>query len=209
MTTIKSNTNIPQFIIPKQNTLATKIDPNAIKIIETLLAANFTAYLVGGCIRDLLLEKRPKDFDIVTDAKPEEIKQLFNNCLLIGRRFRLAHLRFGRNIIEVATFRSTITPSSKYQKQSKIGMILRDNTYGNIQDDVLRRDFTINALYFDLKKKHIVDYVNGTQDINNNTLRIIGDPSKRYHEDPVRLLRAIRFSCKLGLTLEKKHRFTY
>lgn len=198
------NTKKPQLITPKHTQLRSKIDPNAIKIINTLHKANYTAYLVGGCIRDLLLQKTPKDFDIVTDAKPEEIKQLFNNCLLIGRRFRLAHLRFGRNIIEVATFRATTTVSnSDCQKQSELGMILRDNHYGSIEDDVLRRDFTINALYFDLQKEQIVDYVNGTEDIYNNTLRIIGDPNKRYNEDPVRLLRAIRFSCKLKLKLER------
>lgn len=160
--------------------------------------AGFSAYLVGGCVRDLLLGQHPKDFDVATNARPEEVRKLFRNCRLIGKRFRLAHIVFGRDIIEVATFRS-----EHHEKHGTIkGMIFRDNAYGTIEDDVWRRDFTINALYYNIADFTVVDYVNGIADIHTKTLRMIGDVSKRYHEDPVRILRAVRIAGKLNLTID-------
>lgn len=164
--------------------------------------------LVGGGVRDLLLGHAPKDFDIATDALPEDVKKLFSNCRLIGRRFRLAHVFFGREIIEVATFRA----SQDEEKQNSIsrdvdrahddsGRILRDNVYGQIEDDVWRRDFTVNALYYDIADFSIVDYTSAMNDVENKVLRLIGDPQTRYREDPVRMLRAIRFAAKLGFSI--------
>ncbi|PIE41879.1 MAG: poly(A) polymerase [Gammaproteobacteria bacterium] len=181
------------------------LNPNAVTVIETLTAAGHEAYLVGGCIRDSLLGKTPKDFDVATSAHPEEIKALFRNCRLIGRRFRLAHVRFGREIIEVATFRgchSKAGSNDKHQSsQSAQGMLLRDNVFGTLEEDALRRDFTANALYYRHSDGAIIDYVNGFDDIQNHTLRLIGDPEQRYKEDPVRMLRAIRFAAKLGFKM--------
>lgn len=158
---------------------------------------------MGGGVRDILLSLSPKDFDIATDAKPEQIKKLFRNCLLIGRRFRLAHIRFGREIVEVATFRAGESKhSNKHRHTAEHGMLLRDNVYGTLEEDAWRRDFTINALYYNIADLSIVDYCNGLQDLKNKSLRIIGDPVKRYHEDPVRLLRTIRFAGKLDLEIE-------
>ncbi len=180
---------------------------NAIKVVNTLTKAGYEAYLVGGCVRDGLLDLHPKDFDVSTDAHPEEIKALFNrNCRLIGRRFRLAHIRYGREIIEVATFRGHHSNSTNKQQSSTSdhGMLLRDNVYGTLDEDAIRRDFTINALYYRPADNAIIDYVNGYEDIQNRCLRIIGDPELRYKEDPVRMLRAIRFSAKLDFTLSKE-----
>lgn len=160
--------------------------------------------MVGGSVRDLLLGLHPKDFDIVTNAKPEEIRKLFRNCILIGRRFRLAHVRFGKEIIEVATFRANLIEqdSDQYQR-SNHGMILRDNVYGKIEEDVWRRDFTINALYYNIKDSSVIDYTGGMKSLKSKTIHIIGDPMVRYREDPVRMLRAIRFAAKLGFTIAK------
>jgi poly(A) polymerase len=154
-------------------------------------------------LRDILLQQKPKDFDIATNASPESIKKLFRNCLLIGRRFRLAHIRFGREIIEVSTFRAQSKKKSfKHQKIAAHGMLLRDNVYGTIEEDVWRRDFTMNALYYNIADFSLVDYCGGMADIQNKIVRIIGEPRIRYQEDPVRLLRAIRFAGKLGFQLD-------
>lgn len=159
--------------------------------------------MVGGCLRDILLKQTPKDFDIATNASPENIKKLFRNCLLIGRRFRLAHIRFGREIIEVSTFRAQSRKKSfKHRKIATHGMLLRDNVYGTIEEDVWRRDFTMNALYYNIADFSLVDYCGGLADIQNKIVRIIGEPRIRYQEDPVRLLRAIRFAGKLGFQLD-------
>jgi poly(A) polymerase len=170
--------------------------------LQKLHENKFDAYLVGGCVRDLLLGKAPKDFDVATNAKPEQIKKLFRNCILIGRRFRLAHIRFGREIIEVATFRSGKNNRFKKQKHTAVhGMLLRDNVYGTLEEDAWRRDFTINALYYNQANAKVIDYCGGLQDIQHRILRIIGDPAVRFAEDPVRLLRTIRFASKLELTI--------
>lgn len=158
---------------------------------------------MGGCLRDILLSQKPKDFDIATNASPENIKKLFRNCLLIGRRFRLAHIRFGREIIEVSTFRAQSKKKSfRHRKIASHGMLLRDNVYGTIEEDVWRRDFTMNALYCNIADFSLVDYCGGLADIQNKIVRIIGEPRLRYQEDPVRLLRAIRFAGKLGFQLD-------
>ncbi len=172
---------------------------------------------MGGGVRDLLLGKNPKDFDIATDASPEQLKSLFRNARIIGRRFKIIHLRFGREIIEVTTFRAPHdaenkiadnVPRRRIQNQesahSTAGMILRDNVYGNIDEDALRRDFTINALYYTIDKFRILDFSTGLEDLESKQIRMIGDPAERYKEDPVRMLRAIRFAAKLGFTIEEK-----
>lgn len=173
------------------------IDIRALNILDKLQAAGFDAYLVGGGVRDLLSGLHPKDFDVATNAKPEEIKKLFKNCRLIGRRFRLAHIYFGRHIIEVATFRG----ETEYC-HVETGMILRDNTYGTIEEDAWRRDFTVNALFYNAKDKTIVDYVGGMDDLKKKKIRVIGDPIQRYHEDPVRMLRGLRLAAKLNFKLD-------
>lgn len=165
--------------------------------------AGFEAYLVGGGVRDLLLKLHPKDFDIVTDAQPEQVRKIFRNCILIGRRFRLAHVRFGREIIEVATFRAGVKHDSDKYQRSEHGMILRDNVYGTMEEDAWRRDFTVNALYYRIKDFSIIDYIGGMRDLAARTIRMIGDPLVRYREDPVRMLRAIRLAAKTGFTIEK------
>ena len=152
-------------------------------------------------MRDLLLGRNPKDFDVATDAQPEQIYQLFRNCRLIGRRFRLAHIHFGSEIIEVATFRTAGNGENTALKHADSGRILSDNVYGNIEEDAGRRDFTINALYYDIADFSVLDYVGGIADLEAGVLRLIGDPVQRYHEDPVRMLRAVRFQAKLGLRL--------
>lgn len=167
--------------------------------------AGFDAFLVGGGVRDLLLGEQPKDFDIATNATPEQIKQLFRNCRLIGRRFRLAHIMFGRDIIEVATFRGHHQEPAKHvSAQSKEGMLLRDNVYGTIDEDAERRDFTINAMYYSIADYSIHDYANGVRDLNDRIIRLIGDPETRYREDPVRMLRAVRFAAKLDMDICEK-----
>lgn len=186
------------------------ISDNALKVLYRLHNSGFDAYLVGGCVRDLLLGLQPKDFDVATNAKPEEIKNLFNNCRLIGRRFRLAHIVFGRDVIEVATFRGHHSDDeesgTQRSKQSEHGMLLRDNVYGSIEEDAQRRDFTVNALYYSIADFAIYDYANGLADLNQDQLRLIGDPEQRYREDPVRMLRAVRFATKLGLRIEDSTR---
>jgi poly(A) polymerase len=177
----------------------------AIKTTEGLQKAGFEAYVVGGAVRDLLLKKRPKDFDIATDATPEEVNRIFRRSRIIGRRFRLVHVMFGDETVEVSTFRGSHLADSE-QNDAKVadsGRILRDNVFGNQAEDALRRDFTANALYYDPSTEEIIDFHDGVADIQAGVLRMIGDPITRYREDPVRMLRAIRLSAKLGLKIEK------
>ena len=192
------------------------IAPNALKVLYRLTSAGYHAYIVGGGIRDLLLKKKPKDFDIATDATPEEVKNLFRNGHIIGRRFKIVHVRFGREIIEVTTFRANHARSNEISDNptrhqikglasahSESGMILRDNVYGNIDEDALRRDFTINALYYTTDGFRVLDFCSGMDDLKAKKIRIIGNPIERYKEDPVRMLRAIRFAAKLDFTIEE------
>ncbi len=177
------------------------INNSALKVLYRLKDGGYQAYLVGGCVRDLLLGREPKDFDVATDAHPEEVLALFRNCRLVGRRFRLAHVRFGREIIEVATFRAQHTGDAE-GGELEGGRIIRDNVFGTIEDDALRRDFSINALYYDIRDFSIIDYADGLPDLEAGTLRLIGDPASRYREDPVRMLRAVRFAVKLGFRID-------
>lgn len=195
-------------IIPRaeHNVSRNDISDQALKVLYHLNKAGFDAYLVGGGVRDLLLGKHPKDFDIATNASPEEVHRLFRNSRLIGRRFRLVHVLYGREIIEVATFRgqhddNAEEDQSKVSASSEHGMLLRDNVYGTQAEDAIRRDFTVNALYYCIKDFSIYDYAGGLDDIHNRTLQIIGDPETRYREDPVRMLRAIRFATKLEFSI--------
>ncbi|NAW60868.1 polynucleotide adenylyltransferase PcnB [Vibrio sp. V31_P5A7T61] len=180
------------------------ISENALKVLYCLHGAGFDAYLVGGGVRDLLLNHTPKDFDIATNATPEQIRQLFRNCRLIGRRFRLAHIMFGRDVIEVATFRGHHQEINQHiAAQSEAGMLLRDNVYGTIDEDAERRDFTVNAMYYNIADYSIHDYAGGIEDLDDKLIRLIGDPQTRYREDPVRMLRAIRFAVKLDFDIEE------
>ncbi|MEL7449390.1 MAG: polynucleotide adenylyltransferase PcnB [Pseudomonadota bacterium] len=191
---------------PQHNVSRSHMSKNAQKVLYRLHNHGYQAFLVGGGVRDLLLGHEPKDFDIATNASPEEVKDLFRNCRLIGRRFRLAHVHFGRDIIEVATFRAAhdeAEPSDARAVVEDSGRILRDNIYGEIGDDVWRRDFTANALYYNIADYSIWDYVDGVEDIRNGVMRLIGDPETRFREDPVRMLRAVRFAAKLGFTVHK------
>jgi poly(A) polymerase len=228
-------------IIPRsEHTISRSgISPNALRVLYRLREGGYQAFLVGGCVRDLLLGIEPKDFDVATDAQPEEIRKLFRNCRLIGRRFRLAHVFFGRDIIEVATFRAATVPFSAQEPRSdadgedadedkevpgedgdadvapgalldsdtdrlfdKSGRILYDNVYGSIEEDVWRRDFTANALYYNIADFSVWDYMGGVDDIAARRLKLIGDPDTRYREDPVRMLRAARFEAKLDFSLD-------
>lgn len=186
-------------VIPRdQHTISRKnISPAAIKIIKQLTEAGYAAYLVGGGVRDLLLGGHPKDFDVATSATPEEVRKLFRGARIVGRRFQIVHVRMGREMIEVTTFRG-----HHDEARSEEGMLLRDNVYGTLETDAMRRDFTVNALYYTLKDFSVIDYCNGIQDLKNRTLRMIGDPATRYKEDPVRMLRALRFAAKLGFSIE-------
>jgi poly(A) polymerase len=244
-------TAVKPRIIPRSEHSVSRahISPNALRVLYRLRESGFQAFLVGGCVRDLMLGLTPKDFDVSTDALPEEIRKLFRNCRLVGRRFRLAHVFFGRETIEVATFRAASAPSQAEEPVADLdddeavagepsdlaeepapeqeppvrrrdsrdsfeqasdthrafdesGRILRDNVYGNIDEDVWRRDFTANSLYYNIADFSIWDYVNGAADIGARTLRLIGDPETRYREDPVRMLRAARFEAKLGFSLD-------
>ncbi|MGZ5030565.1 MAG: polynucleotide adenylyltransferase PcnB [Methylobacter sp.] len=179
-----------------------QISENALKVLYRLQKEGFDSYLVGGCVRDLLLGREPKDFDVVTNADPDQVRQVFRNCRLIGRRFRLAHVHFGREIIEVATFRGAGEEQSDKQVLNKEGRLLRDNVYGTIEEDVWRRDFTVNALYYNIRDFSVVDYVGGMDDHKAGIIRLIGDPDMRFREDPVRMLRAVRFAVKLGFNLD-------
>lgn len=186
----------------EHNISRSKISDNALKVLYKLKKEGFDAYLVGGCVRDLLLGREPKDFDVVTNADPEEIKKVFRNCRLIGRRFRLAHVHFGKEVIEVATFRGKGDEQSEKQMLTKEGRLLRDNVYGTIEEDVWRRDFTVNSLYYNIKDYSVVDYVGGMDDHKAGQISFIGDAEIRCKEDPVRMLRAVRFAVKLGFNID-------
>ncbi|MAC46192.1 MAG: poly(A) polymerase [Oceanospirillum sp.] len=179
------------------------ISENALKVLYRLKKANYDAFLVGGCVRDALLDLHPKDFDVATNATPEQVKSLFHNARIIGRRFRIVHVRYGREIIEVTTFRAPPAEDTAkaHSSQSEHGLLVRDNVYGTIEEDALRRDFTINALYYNIRDFSIYDYADGIEDINHRCIRMIGDPATRYREDPVRMLRAIRFAAKLDFNI--------
>ena len=181
------------------------ISNGALRVLYRLNEAGYQAFLVGGAVRDLLLGGHPKDFDIATNATPEQVRGLFRNCRLIGRRFRLAHVVFGREIVEVATFRGTSDDGSG-DRHLVDGRIVRDNVYGTIEEDALRRDFTVNALYYDIADFSVRDYVGGMRDLEQRTLRLIGDPDSRYREDPVRMLRAARLAAKLDFTIAPETR---
>ena len=170
------------------------IDPNALNVLKKLHEAGHTAYLVGGGVRDLLMRKKPKDFDISTSARPEEIKDIFRNCILIGRRFRLAHIRFGKQIIEVSTFRAGDPADEE--------LIVRDNIWGTPEEDVLRRDFTINGLFYDPLDHKIIDYVGGFEDLQKHYLRVIGDPILRFKQDPVRMIRMQKFRARFDFHVD-------
>ena len=239
------NTNMEKIIIPRAEHSVSRslLSPNGVKVLYKLKEAGFTAYLVGGGVRDLLLGREPKDFDVVTDATPNQLKKLFRNCRLIGRRFRLAHLHFHDEIIEVATFRSAAdatveaapevllldvpgqepVPEAEALEQerdgrrrgrgqghgpgmlkSEDGMVLRDNVFGTPEEDAVRRDFTVNALFYSIADFSIIDHVGGMEDLKNSLIRTIGDPLVRFTEDPVRMIRAVRFASMLGFNLEQR-----
>jgi len=189
--------------IPREQHIISRreISPNALRVLYRLREAGFGAYLVGGAVRDLLLGMHPKDFDVATDATPEQVKQLFRNCRLIGRRFRLAHVVYGREIIEVATFRANVDDGSG-DREMEDGRLVRDNVYGSIEDDAIRRDFTCNALYYAIEDFSVRDYTGGYEDVQARLMRLIGDPETRYREDPVRMLRAVRLAAKLDFAIE-------
>lgn len=175
------------------------LDANALKVIEVLNNNGFQAYLVGGCVRDALCGVKPKDFDVATDAPLEAVTKLFRRSRIVGRRFPIVHVRFGRDLIEVSTFRQSISDKVVHDDR---GMILRDNAFGTLQEDAFRRDFTSNALYYDPSSNEIIDFVGGMADIKAKRIRFIGDTRTRLAEDPVRILRAVRFSAKLGFSIE-------
>lgn len=200
-----TDTGLSLEVVPRQDHDISRrqMSENAIKVLYRLHKSGFKAYLVGGGVRDILLGLQPKDFDVVTNATPEEIKKLFRNCRLVGRRFRLAHIVFGRDVIEVATLRGHhVVTEDKTSKTNAEGRLLRDNVYGTIDEDAERRDFTINALYYDISDFSIHSYGGGLNDLKSRTIRMIGDPNTRYREDPVRMLRAVRFATKLNMTID-------
>ncbi len=200
-TSRSQNSNAEPLIVPRsQHTISrSQISPAALKVLYGLKDAGYEAYLVGGCVRDLLLGHEPKDFDVATNASPEQVNQLFKRSRLIGRRFKLVHVRYGREVIEVATFRA---PPEAEQHVDQQGRIVRDNVFGTLEQDAWRRDFTINALYYNIRDFSIIDYTGGIADLDAGKIRLIGDVETRYREDPVRMLRAIRFIGKLGLLLD-------
>jgi poly(A) polymerase len=204
----KESTNIHPIrpkprIIPRaeHNISRNHINDSALKVLYRLKSGGYDAYLVGGSVRDLLLGREPKDFDVATNAHPEQIRELFRNSRLIGRRFRLAHVRYGREIIEVSTFRAQHSDAND-DGHIVEGRIIRDNVYGCLEEDVWRRDFTVNALYYSIENFSVIDYVGGLNDIKAGHIRLIGDPAQRYIEDPVRMLRAVRFASKLGFRID-------
>jgi poly(A) polymerase len=188
----------PRILQRPEHTVSRKdIDPDALKVLYRLKNHGFLAYLVGGGVRDLLVGRKPKDFDIGTSAHPQQVKKLFRNCFIVGRRFRLCHVRFGRKVIEVSTFRR--------QAAAEEGdtLIRRDNTFGTPEEDAFRRDFTVNALFYDIATFAVIDYVAGLEDLQRRTIRTIGDPVVRFQEDPVRMLRAVALAARLGFTIER------
>lgn len=195
--------HIQGIIIPREAHPISRqhISQNALKVLYGLKDAGYEAYLVGGCVRDLILGLEPKDFDVATNAHPEQIRRIFRNCQLIGRRFRLAHVRFRNEIIEVATFRRSHDTQDSDHAHMEDGMIVRDNVYGTIEEDALRRDFTVNALYYNIRDFSIIDFTDGMHDLNHKIIRSIGETKQRFQEDPARLLRAIRFMSQLNFNL--------
>ena len=179
------------------------IDPDALKVLYRLSSLGFTAYLVGGGVRDLIMGRKPKDFDVGTSAKPGEVRKAFRNCFLIGRRFRLAHVRFGDKVIETATFRRNSQTVGEIIEHAAEGP-LEDNTFGTPETDAYRRDFTVNGLFYDIKDFSVIDWVGGMKDIENKVIRAIGDPEIRFQEDPVRKMRAVKFASRLGFKIERK-----
>ncbi len=199
----------PEILSSRQHSLhRNEISRYAVSVVERLQQAGYEAYVVGGCVRDLLLQLNPKDYDVATSATPEQVRAEFRNARVIGRRFKLVHVHFGREIIEVATFRANHPEeddddASHLASRNESGRILRDNIYGTLEDDAQRRDFTINALYYDPTTERILDHTRGVHDIRNRLIRLIGDPEQRYQEDPVRMLRAVRFAAKLDFEIER------
>jgi len=196
-------------LIPKamHNVNRKHVSPAAIRVVERLRAANYEGYVVGGAVRDLILGAKPKDFDVATNATPEEIKSLFRSARIIGRRFQIVHVRDGREIIEVTTYRGPHQSESSVKsasKQSDKGLLLRDNVYGSLAEDAARRDLTINAMYYDPIDESVLDEMGGNQDIEARLVRILGDPQTRYREDPVRMLRVIRFAARLQFDIESE-----
>ncbi len=204
---IEAATRIPRdhHCVSRKN-----ISESALKVMSRLRSQGYQAYLVGGAVRDLLLDGQPKDFDVATNAMPEQVHGLFRNSRIIGRRFRIVHVRFGREIIEVTTFRghhdddATDSGSQRQARKSEAGVLLRDNVYGSLEDDAVRRDFTVNALYYSSDDFVVFDYVNGLEDLEARQIRVIGDAEKRYREDPVRMLRATRFAAKLDFEIAEE-----
>jgi poly(A) polymerase len=195
---------IPRIVPRAEHGISRKnISSGALRVLYRLHEAGYKAFLVGGAVRDLLLGGHPKDFDVATDATPEQTRALFRNCRLIGRRFRLAHVVFGREIVEVATFRG-VGEEGDGDRHIVDGRIVRDNVYGGIEEDAIRRDFTVNALYYDIADFSVRDYVGGIADLQQHTMRLIGDPVQRYREDPVRMLRAIRLAAKLQFKIAEE-----
>src|SRR3954465_7763967 len=222
----------PTIVPRSQHTLSRRdVDPDALKVLYRLHEHNYIAYLVGGSVRDLLLQRRPKDFDIGTSAHPHQVKKLFRNCWIIGRRFRLAHVKYGNKTIEVATFRQNVAASEfaaepdaginingsaetplieaaseggrTPRRRAEDHLIERDNTYGTPEEDAFRRDFTVNALFYDIGTLSIIDYVGGLQDLDARIIRCIGDPDVRFLEDPVRMLRAVVLAARLEFTIDE------
>ncbi|MCM3879294.1 MAG: polynucleotide adenylyltransferase PcnB [Vicinamibacterales bacterium] len=211
---------MPPVIIPRSEHPISRqnIDPDALKVLYRLRQFNYVAYLVGGSVRDLLLERTPKDFDIGTSAHPYQVKRLFRNCWIIGRRFRLAHVKFGTKVIEVATFRRQIpagteeepapvfpvqdVPVPEVEQGDPDLLIHHDNTFGTPEQDAFRRDFTLNALFYDIESLSIIDYVGGLDDIRARIIRCIGDPGERFQEDPVRMLRAVALAARLDFAID-------
>src|SRR5688500_3686890 len=209
-------------VVPRgQHTLSRKqIDPDALRVLYRLHHEHFTVYLVGGSVRDLLLGRRPKDFDIGTSAHPYQVKRLFRNCWIIGRRFRLAHVRFGQKTVEVATFRRLVSAAEQaaadasddilasipdgvpLSNEDRDRLVHRDNTFGTPEEDAFRRDFTINALFYDIGTFSIIDYTGGLEDLRAGVVRSIGDPTERFQEDPVRMLRAVAMAARLDFTID-------
>ncbi len=203
--TPQEKNHVPLVISRSEHCISrSNISKSALKVLYRLKEGGYQAFLVGGGVRDLLLGRHPKDFDIATDAHPEEVRSLFKNSRLIGRRFRLAHVRFGREIIEVATFRKSGTVGDDGEAEAQhTQRIVRDNEYGSIEEDIWRRDFTVNALYYNIADFSIWDFSTGMADIKDRTLRLIGEPERRYREDPVRMLRAARLAAKLNFSIHE------
>jgi poly(A) polymerase len=188
----------PRILSRSEHNVSRKnIDPDALKVLYRLKTSGFVAYLVGGGVRDLLLERQPKDFDISTSAHPQQVRKLFRNCFIVGRRFRLAHVRFGRKVIEVSTFRRAAEPEEGEH------LIRRDNTFGSPEQDAFRRDFTVNALFYDIANFSVIDWVGGLEDLKARVIRTIGDPAVRLREDPVRMLRAVALAARLDFTIDR------